>query len=351
MPEYKIKRQVCFGRDPVTGKRIRKWVYGNKESEVNRRIREIEKELESVRNPSDATFRTYSEQWLETYKAHKSVNTYKMYDSVIKKCSDLNGYQIREITHSQLQAVISRNIEHARLCQQIRLTLQQIFKTAVRDGIIASNPAEDLELPHYKAAEKRALTEAERKIIRTVKLPERERAFLDVLYYFGLRRGEALALTRSDFDFKTLLLTVNKSIAFDGNDSITKDTKTHVARYVPIPKQIQKRMKAYVAFCGFRLFANADGTQMTRSGFRTMWERIADAVNKAAGGTDDLKVFKISPHMLRHDYATRLYYVPGISTKKKADILGHQEQLFLRLYSHLDDEKEDLDTFRKLMNF
>lgn len=191
-----------------------------------------------------------------------------------------------------------------------------------------------------------------------------DRVFLDLLYYCGLRRGEALALTASDFDFKAFSLRVSKSLAFDGNKSILKDTKTHTARCVPIPPQIVGRLKSYIKEKPFALFTCENGSLMTPSAYRRMWERIQNQVNAAAqkkkkrthkgrssGGDKIFKVFIITPHMLRHDYATRLYYAEGLSLKKKAEILGHSEKLFTELYSHIDDQKEAFEIFQKSMNF
>ena len=89
----------------------------------------------------------------------------------------------------------------------------------------------------------------------------------------------------------------------------------------------------------------------TRSIVRGMWRRIEKAINEELGANGNLKLLHITPHMIRHDYATRLYYVNGISPKKKADILGHSERLFTELYSHLDSEKEVLEQFQNAMNF
>lgn len=346
MPK-KINKQVTVGHY-ANGKRIIKWIHADTLADFRRQEYELKKQYENYEAPVETTFKKYSAQWLETYKANKSTNTYNMYKNALNKASALDAIRLADVTRSAVQSVINANIDKPRTCQTIALTLKQVFHSAIKDGIINRNPAEDVELPKYKAKEKRSLTEAERKLIKTVELQSQDRMFLDVLYYFGLRRGEALALTRSDFDFKRLLLRVNKSVAFNGNTSTVKATKTLAVRYVPIPKQIESKIKRYLDNTeSFMLFTTQTGDIMTHSGFVKMWQRI----DKALNGDAKLNRLTIHPHDLRHDYATRLYYVPGISTKKKAEILGHSEQLFLSLYSHLDSAQEDLETFQSLMNF
>ena len=52
----------------------------------------------------------------------------------------------------------------------------------------------------------------------------------------------------------------------------------------------------------------------------------------------------MTAHMCRHNYCTRLCYeIPKISTKKIAELMGDTEQMVLKVYSHILDEKEDLD--------
>lgn len=343
----KISRQIDFGRDP-TGKRIRKRISANSQNEFYQKVKEYEEELSRIKNPSAVLFKDYSVKWLETYKAHKAINTYNGYKYAIQKCSELDMLQIRNIKKSDLQKIINDNREKNETCRKIALTLKQIFESAMDDGIIAQSPAAKLDVPRKKAKEKRALTDTERRAIKEADLSDSDKMFLDLLYYCGIRRGEALALTRSDFDFKSLSLIINKSIAFDGEKPILKDTKTHKSRYVPIPQSKVKDWQKTLKNLPFSLFRR---DQITKTKFRTMWNRIEKSINTELGAKDGLRILHITPHMIRHDFATRLYYIEGISTKMKAEMLGHQEEVFLRIYSHLDLQKESLKKYQEAMNF
>lgn len=324
----KICKQIVIGYT-AEGKQIRKRIYADGKRELERKIEQIRDEQKRVRHPSSITFGAYAERWLTVYKSNRSINTRKMYRYALNQCEAVYGIPLMDVTRTDLQEVITSLADRPRFCQEVRLTLKQIFNTAIADGIVNTNPANGLQLPRYKPKEKRSLTLEERETIKTTALPDRERLFLDLLYYFGLRRGEALALRRSDFDFERLLLTVDKSIAFDSNRPVLKATKTEKARQVPIPSAF------VLPETDEELFPN-----ITATIFRGMWRKTESALG-----------FDVSPHMIRHDYATRLYYVPGISTKKKAAILGHDEALFLRLYSHIDDQAEDMATFQQQMKF
>lgn len=325
----KLCKQIVLGYDG-DGKQIRKRIYADGKRELQNRIDEAKAEYKRLRNPSSITFAVYSEKWLEVYKANRSANTRAMYSYSLNQCSDLRPIPIRDITRTDLQAVINEHTDSPRFCQQIRLTLKQVFNAAIADGHIIVNPADHLELPKYKAKEKRSLTDEERRKIKETELPEQHRLLLDLFYYFGLRRGEALAVRGSDFDFKALLLYIDKSIAFNGNHATVKDTKTHVARYVPIPAAFRRTLPEGELF-----------PDISASRYHKMWHEISEALGMGW----------LTAHMLRHDYATRLYYAGGISNKKKAAILGHEEALFLRLYSHLDNEQTELENFHANMTF
>lgn len=348
MKQWKYKKNLALGHD-AEGKRIRKWVYGNTLDELNEAINKAKKEMACAGAPN-INFKTFSDNWLETYKSNKEVNTIAAYRNAINKCTGIFSLKIKDIRKSDLQRIVNQNSDRPETCRKICLTLRQIFDAAIEDGIIENNPAAKLEAPKHKAKEKKSLTEAEREAIKTADLRDQDKLFLDILYYCGLRRGEALALTRSDFDFKRLLLTVNKSIAYDGESPKLKDTKTHIARYVPIPQAKAETWKETLRSMPFIIFSR-NGAHFTKSVYRRMLERIQKSINLNLGGTGTLVVIHLTPHMIRHDYATRLYYVPGISPKKKAEILGHSERLFLELYSHIDEQAELLDTFQKSMNF
>ena len=64
--------------------------------------------------------------------------------------------------------------------------------------------------------------------------------YLAVLYYLGLRRGEALGLQWGDLDFDEDLVHVQRDIDFCGSTARDGDLKTDAAdRYVPIPGELR----------------------------------------------------------------------------------------------------------------
>ena len=342
--KYKYMKVVDVGHTPE-GKRIQKRFYGNTKAELERRIYEYRKEADRVAHPSNATFGEYSQKWLNAYKSARSSNTKAMYGYALDKFESINGIPIGEIRTIDLQQALNKYIEHPRTCQVLRLTLNQIFKHALNDGIITANPVTALELPRYTAKEKRALSEAEKEAVRNAELPEMHHLFLMLIYHCGLRRGEALALQKKDFDLSNRTISISKAVAILPNGtSELKGTKTEDARVVPFPASILAEIKAYLKTDNnLFLFHKLNGEMMNLSSYRRFWGIIYKEINRQLGGTKDIDATGgLSAHIFRHNYATMCYY-SGISMKKAAALMGHSDtKMIMNVYAHLDDEQEDI---------
>lgn len=77
-----------------------------------------------------------------------------------------------------------------------------------------------------------------------------EKAFVMLLFYFGLQRGECPALTKADIVLKKKTLAVNKTVVFDKNIPTIKDGAKSDAgnRTLPIPESAESFFKRL--FCG-----------------------------------------------------------------------------------------------------
>lgn len=300
---------------------------------------------------SDISLYDYAIEWLDTYKVNRSRNTYLMYKNIIDKhIIDIGDIPMQHLTHARLQSLINDRVDRPRTCQQLALTLKQILKSASKAQLIPINIAhalvDDLELPAYKSKEKRALTDLEIKAIKTADFTDREKCFVYLLYGCGLRRGEALALTKYDISLEKAEISVNKSMAFDVNNSYIKETKTaRGERTVPMPGYLKDFLKGYIKTVDGYLITKVDGSMSTQSSFDRMWEQIIKKMNTAVGGTDEVKVIhNLTPHIFRHNYCTRLcYQVPAISTKMIAKLLGDTERMVSEVYSHILAEKEQVN--------
>lgn len=335
------------------GKLIRKVVYARTLSELDAKVTQLKYDISQgkiVKSP-DTLLEDYAKEWLKTYKSSKRTNTIAMYNNIINKhiIPALGHLRIKEITRSDIQlAIVDRN-EHYRTCEQFRMTLKQILDSAVDDKLITSNPCTRIELPNKPRSEKRALTDREKSAIKKADFGPREKAFVYLIYYFGLRREEALAIMPNDFDFKKNTLKVDKAVIFDGNNGKIEMTKNETSdRTLPIPAESIGFFKEYLSKLNtVYLVTKLNGELMTQSSYTKMWKSIVKKMNTAEATDKEIKM-RIKPiqgltaHIFRHNYATMLYY-SNISLKKAAQLMGHSNtKMIMEVYSHLDDKKENL---------
>ena len=331
---------VAIGYDD-SGNIKRKWLSARTIAELESKIAEVKSSIASGRNilDQDVLFGDYADRWLETYKANRGINTRQMYSHLIRcQFSTLSGMKLRDIRASHLQALINEYAHQPRTCEQIRLTLRQIFKQAIEDDIVLKNPAASLELPRHVKNEKRALTPEEKDAIRAADLTERERAFIMIALGCGLRPGEIYALTWQDIDFKKSVIHVNKSIVFEGNKPVVSFPKTNKSiRAVEAPRSVIEALKAYrVTTIAPRLFGGHNGDYKGKTGYCGEWERIKKKMEKVLGHETDLTLY-----CFRHNYLTALYY-SDISPKEAQRLVGHTSyKMIMDFYAHLDAKKED----------
>ena len=338
------------------GSKHRKRLVSKKSSaDLEKQVIRLKNEIENgqyVQN-TDIMFLDYANEWLRVKKGVREKNTQKMYKNIIDKhLAFLVGIRLVDIRNSHFQMAINNVLDQPRTCQQIYVTFKQILQMAVVDNHIGSGMFDmicnGIELPKYIKPEKRPLTQEEKKAVSKADFTDREKAFVYIIYSCGLRRGEALALSKFDFKFESNKNTVSitKALIFDKNDSEIKDMpKTENGfRTLPVPDSTAAYLKEYVAdIKGTYLFTCRDGKLITHSSYVKMWNSIVRKMNHAIGGTDAFpKINGLTAHIFRHNYCTNLCYkVPEISIKKIAALMGDTEKMVLEVYNHIMDEKED----------
>lgn len=349
--------QVWDGTYNSNGTKHRIHLYSDKSSrDLEAKVAEYRRKVRdgNIELPADISFLDYSRHWLEVKKGVREKNTKRMYSHVIEKFFfDLEGIRLSDLRHSQIQGLINANMDRPRSCEEIALTIKQVLKMAVDDSYITRDKyhklVDNLAVPKYKAPEKRALSREEKDALKTAAFTDREKAFVYMIYYCGLRRGEALALTPFDFSFKDSgsFVTITKALIFVGNNSEVKSTpKTERSnRTVPIPEEAAAFLKKYVReIKGTYLFSNLrERDKITLTGYNKMWAGIIDKMNIAAGGSDRFPVISgLTAHIFRHNYCTNLcYQIPTVSIKKIAALLGDTDKMVLNVYNHIMEEKED----------
>lgn len=360
-PDGRYATSAIIGYDE-NGKPKRKVIYGRTIMELDKKVADF-KSLQNkgiVIDDGGMTVQQWSEKWLELYKADKAYNTYMMYKRTVDNhiTPNLGTIRLSALKTHHIQELLNTIIQdgHHRTAELVKITLTQIVKQAILEEYIYKDVTLGLSLPKKIKPEKRALTDAEKTFIQNADLNLKERAFIDLLYYTGIRRGEALALMVSDIDFVNKKVKINKNLVMkDRNSEVKQSPKTYAGnRQIPIPNKLLQSLKEYM--CKNKsvyLFTMENGEFMTNAAFRKFWNDILKKFNSAAGGYNPkpgrrtitletpmrLIASDITPHMFRHTYATNLYYA-GIDIKTAQTLLGHSSiQMTMDIYTHLDNDK------------
>lgn len=357
MAKYKKRKDgryattVLVGYKP-DGKPNNVFLSAKTEKELKDKIFELKMKMKTgaVVKTSDTLLKDYADSWLETYKASASFNTKAMYVNAIN-CHikpEIGHIPLNKIVRSDIQKLINDRQEHPRTCEIIRLTLVQILNSAIDDKLLHENVAKKVTLPKRHKAEKRALTELEKEAIKKADFTIQEKAFVMLLFYFGLRRGECLALTKADINLKKKTLTVNKTVIFDKNTPAIKNGAKSDAgnRTLPIPESIEPFLKEFLqSVDSFYLFKGKTTETLSKTQYVKMWERIIKKMNAAVTSDKEKEIgakpiTRLTAHIFRHNYCTMLYY-SGISQKKAVELMGHSDlKMIMEVYAHLDEEKE-----------
>lgn len=361
MPKTKYKRrsdgryrkqiQVGYTKD---GKPKYKYIYADTVRELENKVITYKQNLNNGFIPSDEnmTLFQWAVKWLEIYKSGQSYNTYNLYKHMVYKHigkSCIANIPINKIKRIDLQAFINEKSKEGLKEIPVRLksTLSQMFDCGVQDNVCMRNVAKGLNVPVKEEKEKRVLSPEEEKAIQNVDFTLKEKIFVYLCRYIGLRRGEALALCKNDIDLNKHIIVINKTWILKGNGGfIQMHAKTRNSkRAVPVPSFLIPYLKEYFKqLKGLYLFEMQNNKPLSREHYYKFWKGIKNKIlNYIKYNYGDFHMNKskdLTPHIFRHTYTTDLYY-SGMDIKTIQKILGHKNiQTTLNTYTH---ERKDFE--------
>ena len=364
-PDGRYHTTIASGEFDENGKEIRIPVYGRSiaEFEANKDAVRAQVLSGSYANDKNTTFSKYKWQWYETYIQNTELSHARkeVYKNTLKNHTALlDSLPLGIIKRSQVQNGYNALNGHPDLQHEYKITVRQIFRAAVDDHLIVRNPADNLTIAKTKKKKKRALTKIERSAIPRADLTLKERCFVEVIRYAGLRREEILALTRSDIDLRHDKIAVNNVVEFIGERPNFRDyTKTpRGERVIDILAPLKPILAEYLQqLDGLIVFPNNQGTLMSRTQYRRFFEKIKLKINDAAGGryhyeriqkgkrvryklVYDIDMCKgLSALVFRHEFATILYY-SGVDLLEAIRLFGHSDSKTLTdIYAELRKEE------------
>lgn len=354
-------KRVYLGKKD--GKALYKHLYGKSQKEVDEKA--LQAKL-AMRKGVDITaerdtFEAWAHRWLKTKKADVSAGRYQVYSYCVDKLEPLKHMPISKIRTSDIQEIIldlaaqnphTKKPTAKKTLLDLKSAAYQIFQLAVENRVVEYNPVPAVRIPQKAAqAHRRALTEDEQGWI--INTPHRAQRAAMIMMYAGLRRGELIPLTWGDIDLDNKTISVNKTVEIiDGKPRIKYTAKSKSGiRCIDIPQRLADYLKASKPD-GTKendlVCPAVDGSIMTASAWRRMWESYLADLNLKYGDIPEefkskynphgvpLKIPNITPHWLRHTFVT-LMYLSGVDILTAKEQAGHADiKTTLEIYTHLD---------------
>ncbi len=207
--------------------------------------------------------------------------------------------------------------------------LRSLYGFLLRTGRTTQNPADLVSAPKAASRLPRVLTQEQMaEILETAPsrtpLEMRDRAMIELSYSCGLRSEEVISLSLGALDFESEQLSV-----------VGKGSRH---RRLPVGEPAQRAVQDYLDRgrpslvtdpSEAALFLSRNGRRLSPSDVsRRLSARVRDAA--AASG--------ISPHALRHSFATHLLE-GGADLRTIQELLGHSSISTTQVYTHLDSAR------------
>lgn len=242
------------GYDPLTGKQLRKKIYGKTQKEAKAKLKDY---LENTTSSSDnSTLGNFFYDWLwnikkQEYKASTFERIEGIYRLYIKPTKGLNDIKLIDIDTMKLQKITNKLLEKHTLSQvrNLNRALSKCFDYAITINKIKSNPTKGIVYPkNYDVQEEKEnyITEDEQKALIKALQGDKLEGIILLGLMCGLRLGEAMALQEQDINFDTRVIKINKSVKYVWTGERTKEGKKIYENRLTIPKT--KRSNREVPF-------------------------------------------------------------------------------------------------------
>lgn len=284
----------------------------------------------------------FMDQFIDSFLIYLTVvkglskNTVESYQRDIQKLSlffEKKGVSnIEQVEYKHILDFLSDLKEKdlgARSVVRALVSIRQFFKYLLIENIIKNDPTFLIRTPKTNRTLPQVLSIEEVEMLlaspdETTLKGLRDKAMIEILYATGIRVSELVGLGLNDVNFELAYL-----VAYG---------KGSKERMVPIGEKAKNKLREYLdtvrpnllkSRTSVNLFITRLGKKMTRQGF---WKIIKNHTIRS-GITK-----KISPHTLRHSFATHLLE-RGADLRAIQIMLGHSDISTTQIYTHIDRER------------
>jgi integrase/recombinase XerD len=259
--------------------------------------------------------------WLEDGLSRNTIASYRM--DLEQLSQFLKESSLLAVGEKDLFAFLASRKGRASSAARRVSTLKRFYQYCVRERRIGADPTLKLDPPKRTPRFPKVLSEADVEALlgapdTATPLGLRDRAMLETLYATGLRVSELVAL-------KTFEVNLDAGV-------VRVVGKGNKERLVPLGEEASHWISAYTQqrrSSSAALFITSRGGGMTRQAF---WHLIRRYGARAIPGK------KLSPHVLRHAFATHLIN-HGADLRVVQLLLGHADISTTQIYTHVARER------------
>ncbi len=287
-----------------------------------------------------------SKEYLENFKSYLlaeknfSIHTAKAYYSDILafliwldnlNCTEADFNKIREYQHF----IQKFDYKKTTLARKIA-SLRTFYKYLYREKLIETNPAINLISPKKpKSLPKFLSTDEMEKILNNVKIETpagfRNKAVLELLWATGMRVSELSGLNFSDLNLENNEINVFGKGSKERIVLISNRAKTFLERYINTARSLVAK-----GFKGASETNEKSPVFINNTGYRLQPRMIRKIINEVVDNIHLPK--KVSPHMFRHSFATRLIE-NGADLRVVQELLGHSSISNTQIYTHISTQR------------
>ena len=202
-------------------------------------------------------------------------------------------------------------------------SLRGFFKWAYATGFTTVNPALAIEQPKLAKKLPRVLNISEIEKLLNEKLSLTERLIMELLYSCGFRVSELVNLKLNDIELSAKYIRCFGKGSKERIVPIGNTAKQIIEEYLPVRELILIKNNIQSK----RLIILKNGREITRQDVYKFIRQQGEKINK-----------HISPHTLRHTFATHLIE-NGADLRIVQELLGHSDVATTQLYTHISKKR------------
>ncbi len=295
------------------------------------------------RSSLDMPFRAFTEIYRSDVGSRIRENTWRMKNNIIdeKLIPYFGDMPVNEITprdvmrwQNEMMNAIDTNGKHfsQTYLRSIHNQLSAIFNHAVRYYDLKSNPAAKVGSIGKKQSSEMQFWTKEEYLKFAEAIMDKPISYyaFEILYWCGLRVGELLALTRSDFDLERRTVSVTKSLQrFDKRDIITPPKTEKSIRTIVMPDFLCEEMAEFFN----SVYGLEDDTRLFLFTKTYLHREMTRGCRKSG-------VRKIRIHDLRHSHISLLIN-KGFSAVAIGSRVGHESVDITFRYAHMFPSEQE----------